>query len=287
MTVKKRTIGAVVVGPQRSASSWLDQGLRAHPQLMLPANVKETFFFDCNYHRGWGWYLSHFGRRPEAAMLAEVGSTYFGSVEARERLRAANPDARIVITVRNPIARSFSSFGHEYAKGRTCGNFFEAVSNMPRIVDSGRYGVLAPQWEAAFGREQVFYVVQEDIEVDPQGQLDAICSFLDIEAIDLPNELRGRYGQGTVPRFRWLAAAASRMTSALRGAGLHGVVQTGKRLGLKRVYSGGDRKAITMTRVIFDRLLAEHERDIRFLEERLGRSFPHWRDPATYGLEAE
>lgn len=277
--------GVLAVGPQRTASSWLDRALRAHPRLLLPPDVKETFFFDRYYYRGLDWYLTRFGRRKGAELLVEVGSTYFESAEARERIRAANPDARILITVRNPIARSFSSFRHEYAKGRVRKDFFEAVDSLPRIVDSGRYGLLAPKWEATFGREQVFYLVQDDIEADPQGQLDATCAFLGIEAVELPKELQGPYGQGTVPRFWWLAAVVSRTTSALREVGLHGVVQAGKRWGLKRVYRGGDRSAFAMTRSIFDHLLAEHEADIDFLEKRLGRTFPHWRDPAAFGLE--
>lgn len=275
----------LAVGPQRTASSWLDRALRIHPRLLLPSKAKETFFFDRYYGRGLEWYLAQFERRQGSALLTEVGSTYFESACARERIQAANAAARIVITVRNPIARSFSSFRHEYAKGRAREDFFDAVSDLPRIVDSGRYGLLAPQWEAAFGGERVFYLVQEDIEADPQGQMDAICAFLNIEPVVVPKELRGRYGQGTVPRFRWPATVVSRTTSALRGAGLHGVVQAGKRLGLKRVYSGGDRVAVAMTRPIFDYLLGEHEMDIRFLEERLGRRFPHWRDPSAYGLE--
>ncbi|PYF99999.1 sulfotransferase family protein [Thioalkalivibrio sp. ALE21] len=282
-----RGAGLLCVGPQRTASSWLDRVLRVHPNLTLPVNVKETFFFDRYYDRGVGWYLSHFGDVSGGSLLAEVGSTYFESAEAQERIRTANPEARILITIRNPIARSFSSFGHEYAKGRASGDFFEAVASQPRIVESGRYSVLAPEWEGAFGSEQVLYVVQEDIEADPQGQFDAICAFLGLAANPLPEELKGRYGQGTVPRFRWLAATASRTASVLRGAGLHRVVETGKRLGLKRVYGGGDRQALSVTRPIFEYLLAEHEADIRFLEERLGRDFSHWREPATYGLEAE
>lgn len=275
----------LAVGPQRTASSWLNRALRAHPQFVLPANVKETFFFDQHYDRGMDWYLSHFQSQQTGDVRVEVGSTYFESEEARQRILSSAPNARILITVRNPISRSFSSFGHEYAKGRSTSDFFEAVTATPRIIDSGRYGILAPEWETAFGQDRVSYVVQEDIETDPQGQLDSICELIGVDTVPLPEELQGRYEQGTVPRFQWLAAAASRTASALRGAGLHRVVEAGKRLGLKRVYNGGDRRALTMTRPIFDYLLAEHEADIRFLEDRLGRSFPHWRDPANYGLE--
>ena len=206
----------LAVGPQRTASSWLDRALRAHPRLVLPTNVKETFFFDRYYDRGIDWYLLHFRPQHAGDCLVEVGSTYFESEEARRRILSAAPEAQILITVRNPIARCFSSFGHEYAKGRATGDFFEAVTAEPRIVESGRYEVLAPEWELAFGQDRVFYVVQEDIEKDPQGQLDAICEFIGIDTVPLPEELQGRYGQGTVPRFRWLAAAASHTASALR-----------------------------------------------------------------------
>lgn len=274
----------ICVGPQRTASSWLDRILRAHPRLRFPVHVKETFFFDRYFGRGWDWYRSQFGEHDERMLLAEVGSTYFESDKARERIQGAIPEARILITVRNPIARSFSSFGHEYTKGRVRDDFFDAVGALPRIVESGRYGVLAPEWEKAFGREQIFYVVQEDIEDDPQGQVNRIFDFLGIEAIEIPSELQGRYGHGTIPRYRWLASVASRGASILRGSGLHRVVEGGKRLGLKKVYSGGDPKALTMTRSVFDYLLAEHEDDIRFLEDQLGRSFPHWRDPTSYRL---
>jgi hypothetical protein len=282
---KQNHINFSCIGPQRTATSWLDRALRSHPKLCFPEHVKETFFFDRHYNRGIEWYLKHFEPISQDQLFAEVGSTYFESQQALDGIKEHNPEARILITVRNPIARSFSSFGHEYAKGRAPENFFQAVQEQPRIVDSGRYSDIAPEWEEAFGRERIFYIVQEDIEADPQGQMDAVCRFLGLEPVELPEELRARYGQGSIPRFRWLAAAASRTASTLRAAGLHRVVEAGKRLGLKRVYSGGNPAKLSMTREVFDYLLAEHEPDIAWLESKLVRNFSHWRDPAIYGLQ--
>lgn len=75
------------------------------------------------------------------------------------------------------------------------------------------------------------------------------------------------------------------MAAGLRSVGLHKFVELGKRLGLKNVYEGGDPGKLRMTRPIFDHLLAEHETDIDFIETCLERSFPHWRDPETYGFQ--
>ncbi|MFW6224018.1 MAG: sulfotransferase family protein, partial [Bacteroidota bacterium] len=233
-------INFLCVGPQRTASSWLDRALRSHPELCFSAHVKETFFFDRNFERGLGWYFDLFENSKDSSLLGEVGSTYFECAEARQRIFKHNPSAKIIIMVRNPVARSFSSFGHEYTKGRAGEDFFEAVAKQPRIVDSGRYLHLAPKWENAFGRKQIFYLMQEDIQENPQAQIEAVCSFLGVKPISLPQELQGKYGQRSVPRYPLLAAAASRSASALRGAGMHRVVEIGKKLGLKMVYRGGD-----------------------------------------------
>ncbi|WP_280570256.1 sulfotransferase [Chromohalobacter sp. 296-RDG] len=283
--MRDSTISLIAVGPQRTASSWLDQALRAHPLLALPANVKETFFFDRHYGRGLDWYLSHFESHLEEILKAEVGPTYFESYDARKRIKEHNINTRILITVRSPIARTFSSFVHEATKGRASDEFFKAIEDHPRIVNAGCYAKLAPEWEAMFGCGNVHYVVQENIVEFPQKELDAICDFLGVEHVALPEELYERYGTGTVPRYRWLATAASHSVSTLRGMGLHKIVEAGKLLGLKRIYSGGDKDGMTITRPVFDYLLNEHERDIQFLEARLGRKFPHWRDPNTYGVE--
>ena len=273
------------IGPQRTASSWLDRALRAHPKLRFPAQVKETFFFDRHFERGFEWYFGLFDQAENNQLLGEVGPTYFESPETGQRILEHHPKAKIIIMVRNPLARSFSSFGHEYAKGRAGEDFFEAVAKQPRIVDSGHYAHHAPQWENAFGREQIFYLVQEDIQKDPQGQLETVCHFLGVEPISLPPELQERYNQKSVPRFPWLAAGATRLAAALRYSGLHRMVEMGKRLGLKKVYQGGNPSVLTMTRPVFDYLLREHQADIEFLENRLGRSFPHWRDPSVFDLE--
>ena len=134
---KHNQINLLCIGPQRTASSWLDRALRSHPNLCFPKHVKETFFFDKRYHRGIEWYLNLFEPVTDDQLLVEVGPTYFETPLSLGRIREHNPEARILITVRNPIARSFSSFAHEYSKGRAAEDFFRAVKQQPRIVDSG------------------------------------------------------------------------------------------------------------------------------------------------------
>ncbi len=274
-------ISFLCIGPQRTATSWLDQALRAHGAVQLPAHVKETFFFDKNYRRGLEWYHRLFLPAAEGRerLYGEVGPTYFESPEALERIRSYNPAMKIVVNIRNPVERSWSSFRHEYAKGRVGEDFFQALRRQPRIVDSGRYAEHLPRWEEAFGPSQILLMVQEDIINRPQEELDRLCRFLGLESRPLPEGLQRRYGQGTVPRFPWLAALASRTASGLRARGFYRLVEGAKRLGLKRIYRGGDPDRIVLTPAIRGELARLHREDINYLEERLNRPFREEENP--------
>lgn len=274
-------IDFLCIGPQRTASSWLDRALRMHPSILLPKHVKETFFFDRNYHRGLDWYYRLYCAPSSHCLYGEVGPTYFESQEALDRILLTNANIRILILVRNPIARTFSLFCHERTKGRAPNDFFDAIRSQSRILESGRYSRIAPKWEAAFGIENILYIVQDDIRRDPDGQLRGIFDFLGIERIDLPPGFEERFGQGVVPRFRLLAMMASRTAAMLRAAGFHKLVELGKRIGLNQVYRGGDNAALTPSNAVMEFLSSEHEIDIDFLEARLGRNFSHWRYAAS------
>lgn len=280
-TIRKR-LRLVGVGPQRTATSWLDRALRHQGQLAFPEHVKETFFFDRNFSRGWSWYESLFQSSSKKHPCAEIGSTYFESVEAMERIRSSNGETKILISVRNPIERSFSSFVHEYSKGRVSDDFFEALKQSPRIAESGSYAEIAPRWEKSFGRESVLYVLQDNIADNPQRVVDDICDFADLDHFVLPEAMSGRFGERTVPRISWLAGLASRTASGLRHTGLHKLVEAGKRVGLKRVYGGGDSRLAEMSEAAFHHLLQRHSADIDFLERRLNCDFSAWRTSDKY-----
>lgn len=267
----------VCIGPQRTGSSWLDRALRTHPDIILPSAVKETFFFDRYFDRGWDWYFKHFRDGRASGVRGEVAPTCFESGEALQRLRDHRGDLRIIIMARDPVARTYSLLLHEYAKGRIGKDFEGALERLPRIADSGRYSVTAPLWEEVFGSANVLYIDQELLLKAPQEVFDRVCTFLGVALASLPPEALNSYGEGSIPRFWILAAIASRAALLFRSKGFHPLVNLGKRLGLKGVFRGGDREGLEMTDLLFRRLVEIHGPDIDFLAARLGRDTSHWR----------
>ncbi len=276
----------VGVGPQKAGTTWLYVCLRGHPQLCFPAGVKETFFLDERFEKGWSWYWSHFRHWRDGQYCAEVGPTYFDVPEAVARLRAHNAECRIVVTLRDPVARSFSLYLHHRKKGRLDCDFEEAIRRMPRLLESSRYGRHLSRWIDRFGREQVLVILQEDIASAPAQVLGQVYDFVGIQPMRVPAAATERVNAASLPAFPRLAAAATRLGDWLRDRRLYGPVEMAKALGLKRVYSGFRGKLPALAPAVRERLIGDFEPDIAFVEELIGRSLDAWRRAADRQSEA-
>lgn len=267
-------LGFVAVGPERTGTTWLHACLLGHTQLCLAARSKETGFFDRHFDRGWDWYWDHFDCRP-GQTIAEIGPTYFYRPIATERLHAHNPDCRILISLRDPTARSFSFYLHLRKRGYVEGTFEQAIERHPMILDSSRYGTHVPRWLDHFGSERVLLITQEEIAATPDELLARVCEFAGIEVRDVPEAARRRVNAASLPAHPSFARSATRIGDWLRARRLLAPISLAKRLGLRRVYGGGDmpRLAEPMRR----RLIAEFEPDIAYVERLLGIAKPAWR----------
>lgn len=227
----------ICVGPQKTSTTWLDTALRAHPQISLPRAVKETFFFDENYRRGFDWFWRQFGTPAAGAVRGEIGPSYFDDSQARQRLREHNPQLRVIVCLRDPVERTYSLYCHHYARGRVKGAFAEAVRAMPRIVESGDYAAHVAAWARDFGAGRVLLLRQEDVRARPAAVLDAVSRFLGLEPVVWPSAAEAVYERPR-PRSLLLSTLAARGARVLRGLGLHRAVALADRLGLRRLVFG-------------------------------------------------
>lgn len=277
MGVGSFELSFVGVGPQRTASTWLDVALRRHPDVELPRLVKETMFFDEHYDKGLSWFVSHFDVDRPDTVAGEIGPTYFDSEEARARIAHHFSKARIIVGVRDPVARAVSMLRHYATLGAVPTDVDEAIEGYPRLITSGRYHTLGPAWEKDFGTENVLYIVQDDISTQPDHVLAALTAFLGIANLDSLDPARlVNEALGASPRSRAVARAARSTVAWLRSHKMHRIVDAGKRLGLKRaMYGGGPDVEIDAS--AYERLRTHFEPDVAWLEQRLNRSFEDWR----------
>jgi len=267
----------VGVGPQKAGTTWLYQSLREHPKLCFPLAVKETFFLDRRFDKGWSWYWSHFEHRVDEQLCAEIAPSYFDVPIVAKRLQMHNASARIIINLRDPADRSFSLYLHHRRRGRLDCDFHTAVERMPQIIDSSHYREHISRWIETFGRGGVLIILLQDISSAPEQVLERVYDFLEIPHIPLPAGARERVYAASLPRFPTLAKLATLGSEWLRDKHLYAPLQFAGKLGLKRVYAGSPGSLPTLAPETRKALIAEFKMDVAYVEELLSRSLPEWR----------
>lgn len=176
----------IAVGPTRTGTTWLHQFLVG--SVGLPANIKETNFFDRDYAQGLPAYARYFVNCPPGLPIGEIAPTYFYSREARERIAKDIPGCRIIITLRDPIERQYSLYRLSVWNGRTKVSFAEATERRWNdIVDECDYAKYIRLWQGTFGESSVLVVLYDDFVSSPQHYVDQICDFIGIPTIDVRN----------------------------------------------------------------------------------------------------
>lgn len=273
---------ALVVGPQKTGTTWLYTYFEGHPGVCLPRGMKETFFFDRRFERGVGWYAGLFKGAADRLPL-ELAPSYFHQVEVVERVVQTLGQPAILVVLREPVQRSFSLYLHYRRYARTTAPLRQAVQEFPEILTSSHYATHLSRWFEAFGRERVLVSFTEDLGDDADRFVAAVCRHFGLDAVDVPAELRERrVYRAAVPASATLAAGAKRIADALRDAGAYGVVNLGKRLGLKRVFFGkpGGSNVPQLQADDAAWMREQLAGEVAELERMLGIDLSRWKEPA-------
>ncbi|MCP3903964.1 MAG: sulfotransferase domain-containing protein [Planctomycetes bacterium] len=249
----------LVIGAQRSGTTFLFQELSRHPAVWMPP-CKECHHFTARM-RSSLWYRAFFltraaRRRRERAcgrpVLVGEGTPYY-LVHPAVPARVARllPAARLVVLLRDPVERAYSHYRHEIRYGREHLSFEEALDAEPRriagererlarsrfaaspayqqhsYVERGRYAEQLERWFAHFDRSQVLVVFSEHLYADPASTTARVEEFLGLppgpeQAATIPNpglEL-GPMADETRRRLRAEFAESDRALERLLGVGV-------------------------------------------------------------------
>jgi Sulfotransferase domain len=171
----------ICVGPGRTGTTWLHAALSGH--VGLPARVKETRFWGKYYYQGIGWYADNF-RHCDPSLPVGEACPYFSTDNARERIARHLPRCKIIVTLRDPVDRSYSQYRTLRKMGLARGSFEEELSH-PRIVTTNRYAYHLRGWIELFGAKNVLILRFDDLQTNPQKFLDQVCDFIGIGHIAL------------------------------------------------------------------------------------------------------
>lgn len=176
------------IGAQKSGTTWLHDQLKMHPSLCMP-DMKEVRFFDWYFYRSFKWYLSHFNCEREK-IKGDVTPGYSIIEKGRVRfIRRTMPDVKIILLLRDPRERAWSSVRFHFAK--EMGRDLKQISNEEFIAHfkkswvrrMGDYKTIWKKWSSVFPREQFLVIFTEEIEAQPEKVMERICNFIGVPVL--------------------------------------------------------------------------------------------------------
>ncbi|NEP63055.1 MAG: sulfotransferase [Symploca sp. SIO2G7] len=202
----------MIVGPQRTGTTWLYWSLRQHPQISF-ARPKELFYFnfldmpDFPMYRSseLSWYLQFFRENPvrylwknfttlryhgefyRPKIRGEATATYAAmKIELIKDVLTLNPDIKIILMIRNPIDRAWSHAKKDLLK--EAGKKFDEVSdqefeqffNDPYQLACGQYTAMIDKWSSCLPQGNLFVGFYDDIQQASEQLLSRIFDFLGV-----------------------------------------------------------------------------------------------------------
>ena len=227
----------LVVGAQKCGTTALYYHLKQHPQVYMSPEKEPHFFAlegETIVFRGprdkeildhiavtdIEAYRELFAGVSNETAVGEASAVYLYSPKAPGRIRYHVPDAKLIIIIRQPAERAYSSFLHMVRDGREPFKDFERAleeeearvrDNWSPIWHYKRAGFYHDQLERyfdTFGRDQVKVYLYEDFVSNPGGVLQDVFRFLSVDDTFVP-DLSTRYNVAGVHRNKSLHAVHS------------------------------------------------------------------------------
>jgi hypothetical protein len=189
-----------VVGVARAATTSLAYYLGQHPEVYM-SPVKEPYFFT-RYHPDWvgvpqekAAYLELFRDADDAKYRGEATPAYFWDHESAGSIKAASPEARILISLREPVARAHSEYLLLRRSSYERRPSFAAVVSEELRLDEGergddpRYNYISrglytdgvTRFREMFGRDRVHVLFFEEFVENPRDQMRTVFEFLALD----------------------------------------------------------------------------------------------------------
>jgi Sulfotransferase family len=185
----------VGIGTARSGTTWWDALLHAHPDVArLPGVPKEVHWFD----RFWDGSMddaavadyARFFARPEGTFAGEWTPGYILEFWALEALRIAAPDAKLLVLLRDPVARFRSAMTLTENRLTLA---WDATAAASGAFWRGLYADQLLRLWTVVPREQVLVLQYERCVADTRAELARTAAFIGLDPERMPAPPSGRW----------------------------------------------------------------------------------------------
>ena len=121
----------LVIGGKRCGTTTLYEFLKQHPSISNPP-FDHMGFFDDNYKLGIDYYKSFFpikNKKNDLMINYDVTTSYLANPHVPERMFKHMPNVKLIILLRNPIARAWSEYNSNLRVNKNYDTFETYIEN--------------------------------------------------------------------------------------------------------------------------------------------------------------
>jgi len=210
-----------IVGASRAGTTSLYEYLKKNPKIFMPSR-KEPHFFSPNINQQMQGvvipitnekeYLALFKNAKNDQKIGESSVTYLTDPDSPSAIYKKNPNAKIIIILRNPIERTISDYLFQLNLGTEKQSFEKAIErdlkNIEKVkksfVKTSLYSQHLNNYFKIFPKNQIKILIFEDFIKNPQQSVYDILRFLGINVFhNFDNIVHNEYKvpKGTIQKF--------------------------------------------------------------------------------------
>jgi hypothetical protein len=222
------------------------------------------------------WYERHFSDRADGQLRLDATPTYVWSPLVPERIFQDNPNAKMIVCLRNPIDRAFSHFWHLKKKGLINYDFDDVLSSYDVFstwLEPGLFGRNLEKYVELFSRGQIFLLDFDELSNEPERMLSEVFRFFGVDPTVKPSLLHQRVNVAG-PRYTLVHRAVDKAWRSVSKKARDGEISRARaRLTGRSIYSEG------VPNELRARLIEVCYPEIERLAKVTGWNLDHWCQP--------
>jgi hypothetical protein len=207
----------ICLGVPKAATTWIHRQLEAHPEVGCTFS-KEINFWSSNFDKGFEWYAHQFPHDRAYNAYAEVSVGYLGDDTSLDRIARHAPNARMMVSLRNPYERAWSSYWNNIRTGTHKGPLSAAIQDLPQLLEDTRYSDGVVSYLNRFSPETLHVALYDDLGEDPQAFVRKIYEFAGVDAAFVPDQLLEPINVGR--QHSWMDETLNRTQHMVKHLGL-------------------------------------------------------------------
>lgn len=278
------------IGAAKAGTSWVNQMLKAHPQVCTAEPKEVHFFHDLvhftapihqgNFKKGIDWYKRFFQHCEDGQIKGEITPKYLIDPVVPGRIKAMFPDVKLILCLRNPVERATSHyyFTKYFIRGESR-PIAQAIREEPEYVVHGLYFKHLQNYLEYFPFSAIHLVWFEDIASQPEKVLEELYAFLKVDPAFRPGGMHTKSNAAKKVKSRRLREFLAAGERKLTEWGLSGIVILLKRMNVNKAIAYFNAEKIKYEKVSAeDRswLIGQFREDILSLQGLTGRDLSSW-----------